>query len=375
MAQANLPDNFDSQTQERTILFWLMGQGFFVIVALLLVYVASNAIFLSTFGAARIPFVYIATGVVASLLSYGLVQLQQRWSLAKIAIGSNVFMALVYLAAWFILGQPNSEWVSFVLIMMYPVHAALLVGISIGGQAGRLFNVRQMKRLWPTIFAATVAGAIAGSFLSPWLPGNTQTLVLWAVVSLVLGQILLWLTTRRFAAQLNQAPTAQGGGEPPKSLTQLLRNRYTTNLMGYQMLSAIGTQLVIYIFLALADAQFGSDTDGLAAFLGNFAGSRNAFTIVIQLAIAGYLMNRFGLRFGMAANPLVVTVLVLITAVYALISGPAGTLIFWIAVIAYAIDNTLSDAITNTSIKTASQALRGRERGVGETPVAGVGGR
>lgn len=93
MTQTNLAqsESFDSHAQERTILFWLMGQGFFVIVALLLVYVASNAIFLSTFGAARIPLVYSATGVVASLLSYGgLVQLQQRWSLAKIAIGPNI---------------------------------------------------------------------------------------------------------------------------------------------------------------------------------------------------------------------------------------------------------------------------------------------
>ncbi|MEM7117105.1 MAG: HEAT repeat domain-containing protein [Chloroflexota bacterium] len=364
---------FDSHAQERTILLWLMGQAFFSVAALMLVYVASNAIFLSTFGAGRIPYVYIATGVVVSALSYGIVRLQQRWSLATIAIGTTAVVTLTYLAAWFALGRPDSEWVSFVLMVMFPLHGALLVGIAIGGQAGRLFDVRQMKRLWPTVFAATVAGAILGSLLSPWLPGGARMLLLWAVVAMGLGQMLLWLTVQRFAGELNQAPTQQGSGGAAKSFGQLLRQPYTLNLLGYQMLSAIGTQLVVYIFFALAETQFGNDTNGLAGFLGNFVGARNIFTIVVQLGVAGYVMNRFGLRFGMAANPLLVLVLVVITAVYATFINPAGTLLFWIAIVAYALDNALSDAITNTSIKTAYQAVPATNRGVVETTVEGIG--
>lgn len=373
MLTAVSPTPDDPHAQERTITLWLMGQLFFVVVALLFMYVASNAIFLSTFGADWIPLVYVATAVVVSTLSYGVVKLRQRWSLATIALGSSTGVALVYLAAWVILGLPQGEWVTFVLMIMFPLHITLLIALMIGGQAGELFDVRQMKRLFPRVGSAGVAGAVVGAFLSPWLPGTTRDLLLWVVVCLLVSQGLLWLTIRRFSAQLRQTPTRPQGKQATKSFAQLLRNPYTLNLMGYQVLSAVGTQLVIYIFLALAEAQFGNDTAGLATFLGNFAGSRNIFTLLVQLVLAGYLMTRFGLRFGMAANPLVVTVLVAATAVYATLAGPAGSLLFWIAVVAYIMDNALSDAITSTSIKTAYQAVPADDRSTVEATVEGIG--
>ena len=61
-------DALDTRAQERLALFLLIGQAFFFGVALGLLYVVGNTLFLVDYGAAMLPYVYIALGIFVSLL-------------------------------------------------------------------------------------------------------------------------------------------------------------------------------------------------------------------------------------------------------------------------------------------------------------------
>lgn len=70
----------------RQFLTLLIGQSIFFGIGLSLWYVAANTLFLIDWGASRLPWVFIGVAIFVSLFSYGLTELQRRWSPARVVI-------------------------------------------------------------------------------------------------------------------------------------------------------------------------------------------------------------------------------------------------------------------------------------------------
>ena len=85
------------------------------------------------------------------------------------------------------------------------------------------------------------------------------------------------------------------------------------------------------------------------------------------------LLRRFGLRFGIAANPALVTVLGVAMLVSAVVSGGSSLALFVLVGAARIVDISLTDGTTRTSINTAYQLLPGEERLAVQATVEGVG--
>ncbi|MEM7118216.1 MAG: hypothetical protein AAF614_37660, partial [Chloroflexota bacterium] len=369
----NTQNPADTQAQERLALWLIAAQSFFIAPVGTLTKIVADTVFLSYFGAELLPVTYIVMGIVVVLLSSSIIIVQRRYSFAAIAITTFVVLTIVYTAAWLILRSPNGQWVSFVLVLMEPINVLLALSIMVGGQAGKIFNVRQMKRLFPIVTGASFAGSTAIAFLAPWLPGGSQNLLLWVAGLVVVTLIFLLVMRQRFRSALVQKQTTSSSSAPSKPIKEILRSRYTLNLTSYQMLSAVGTQLVVYIFMALAAVQFEGNEEGLLSFLGIFLGVKNGVGFIVQMSLAGYLLTKFGLRLGLMLNPVVIGLAAVALALWALGFGAAGTVLFAMAVGAQFLDFLLSYAITGTSIKAAYQALPVDERTVVEATVEGIG--
>lgn len=362
-----------SEVNERAVLLLMAGQSFFFGIALAMVYIVGNTIFLDRFGAARVPIVYIALGLVAALLFFGLAALQRRWAIGPLSILVFGLLGLVYLLAAIALRWPGWEWLSGVLMIMLPLGQQTW-GVLVGGQVGYLFDVRQMKRLFPLVFTSIASGFILGSLSAPWLLSalpDLPALLLLSTGCTALAILFTVLAMQTFPAQLRQRPAPPSRGAT-KSLWSLLQDRYTATLFSYQMLSAVGTQLVVYIFLTQAERQF-PDPTALATFFGAFAGWRNVISLAFIFLIAGRLLSRFGLRLGLMLNPAIVVAFVALMLGLAVAAPGALPAFFGLALLAYVLDNLLSDGITNTSIKTTYQVLPVADRATVETVVEGVG--
>ena len=137
---------------------------------------------------------------------------------------------------------------SFILLVIFALF--LQIGfVFIGGQAGRLFDVQQIKRLFPRIVSGFAIGFMAGGLLiAPLLNlvGKTENLLLGAIAALLMMVVLLIVTSRRFPAELNQRESSRHQ-LPRPPLRKLLTKRFVVLIFLYQMLSAMGTQLIDFM--------------------------------------------------------------------------------------------------------------------------------
>ena len=297
----------------------------------------------------------------------------RRWPLARVAVVTEGAVALLFLAAWAVLTAADGVWVSAPLLVLWPV--LLQIGfIFVGGQAGRLLDVQQLKVGFPRIVLGFALGFLAGGLAgAPLLAllGSTGDLLLIAVAAQVLFLVMLAVASRRFGERLARVDDVPLGlPRPPRR--QLLSSRFVLLLIGYQVLSAAGTYMVEFLLFDRAASRY-HDAASLASFLSKFTAVLNLVDIVFLALLAGALLRRFGLRLGIAANPALVAALGAAMLVAATVSGSGALALFVLVGAARIVDISLTDGMTRTSINTAFQLLPVEERLAVQATVEGVG--
>ena len=115
------------------------------------------------------------------------------------------------------------------------------------------------------------------------------------------------------------------------------------------------------------------DPIALAQFQGLFGAVMNFVSVLFVVTLGGWLLTRFGIGFGLAANPLGVLVLLCATTVVGYAVGPASLLFFGLVCAQAVTDISLTDGTTRTSINATYQALQPDERVRAQTMVEGAG--
>ena len=362
-----------SEPRPRQVVALLAGQAFAFGLSESLLLITANAIFLDAYGSKWLPLTYVAIAVVGTLLAAGVARMLRRWPLPRVAIAVEAAVAVLFLGAWAVLAAAGGVWVSAPLLVMFPV--LLQIGfIFVGGQAGRLLGLQQIKQSFPRIVAGFTAGFLAGGLVGTRLLsvlGSTDRLLLVAVGAEVAFVILLAVPARRFSGRLGHVErSALAVPRPP--VRRLLTTGFVLLIIGYQVLSAAGTQLVEYLVFDRAAARYGSAAD-LADFLSRYTVLLNLIDMLFLALVAGLLLRRFGLRLGITANPVAVTALVVAMLVSSAVWGEASLALFVLVATARIVDISLTDGTTRTSINTAYQVLPGEERLTVQSTVEGVG--
>ncbi len=335
--------------------------------------VAATSLVLAAFGAEIMPYVFIATGVIVSLLSFGLGKIQQRMSTTVFAYTVFLLFIAIILAsrAGFVL--PIAKWVAFLLLVTHTL-LGQFNSVAIGGLAGKLFNVREIKRVYPKIMTGQVMGYMLFGASVPLLigfVGSTENVVAVTAGVQALALVPLTLFVRRYRPQLAQAAAGKAR-QRTRPLAQVMRARYVTSLFTYQILSVMGSQLAVYIFFSKAQERYPA-ADALSRFLGLYQAGMNFASILFLVLLAGYLLSRFGVGFGLAANPIVVAVLAAAMMGSGLVSGTVGMAFFTFAVSTRVLDIVFTNGTTGTAIKTCYQVVPKADRTVVESTVEGIG--
>lgn len=351
----------------------LTGQSFFLGLTLGFQIVASLALLISIYGASALPYVYIVVAIFGSLLFYGFGDIQQRWSLVQVSIVTEVIIASFLAFAWAGLTFADANWLAFASMVVFSL--ILQIGfVIVGGQAGRLLDVRQIKRYFPRIVAGFVIGfMVSGAISSPLLNvlGNTEHLLLVAAASATIMLGMLLATNVRYGHLLTLSDTSGRSIKPPP-LRKVLTKRFVLLIFAYQMLSAMASQFLDYMVMASAGERF-PETDALAQFFANYTFLLNLTDLIFLLLFAGFLLSRFGLRFGLTANAGMVILFLIAIVATGVVAGPSATFFFGLIVVARIMDITFTDATTRTSINAAFQALPAQERVTVQTSVEGIG--
>ena len=360
-----------SNTPERGVIALLTAQALAFGVMLALVVVPANAIFLDAYGAKWLPATYIAIAVFGTAASALIARAARRTRLVRVATASLFGIAVLYAASWLIL-VAGGVWVSAGLLVLFPI--ALQLGfVFIGGQAGRLLDVRQMKERFPRVVGGFSVGFLLGGLLAfPLLAllGSTENLLLGTTVAQLAFLGLLLETERRFP-EVRSAPveTSQAAARP--SARTLFASGLVLLLLVYQVLSAMGSWLVDYLLFNRASAHYSGDD--LTRFLSGYTAVLNLVDILFLALLAGPLLRRFGLRLGLVLNPAVVAALLAVMAVVVAGPGAAAYGLFVLAAVTRLTDIVLSDGTTRTSVNASFQVVPIHDRLAVQAVVEGIG--
>ena len=276
-------------------------------------------------------------------------------------------------ASWVLLGQSGTEWVAFALLVLVPI--VVPVGfIFVVGQAGMLLDVRTLKALYARVVAGFALGVVVGGLAGPiLLDALGETADLLAAAAAAAGLLLALGGPRPSGDTRRSSPrssTRTSAHERP-TLGALSRNRFVVLIVAFQMLSAVESQWLDFLVYDRA-AQRYEDSTEMARFVSQFAAIAYGTDILFLLLLAGFLLRRHGLRYGLTANSLGVLTVVAAIIVATTIQGAGATLVFVLVVAARVVDLTFSDGTSRTSLSAAYQAVPNSVRAVVQATVEGL---
>ena len=364
---------------------WLTAQSLLFGAMAALLGIVANAMFLDAYGSGWLPLTYIAIGAAGVGVSAILARSARRFDLVQLAVAVLGGAAVGIGISWLIAARGDGAWVSAPLLVLFPILIQLGF-VFIGGQAGRILDIAGMKASFPRIAAGFPVGAVVGGLAGGplvGLLGRTEHLLL--VTALVQGAFaaMVWATGRRYASVLvrttHAEPVATGGPSAPdagdsgdRSLGRLLRSPFVSLLLAYQVLSALGSQVSDFLVFDRATAHF-TDAADLARFVAGYTAVMNGVAIGFLVLGAGPLLRRFGLRLGIAANPLVMTVFAVGMIAVLAASGAASIALLAVVSAGRIADIALTDGTTRTSINAMYQVLPQRARFAAQAAVEGMG--
>ena len=154
--------------------------------------------------------------------------------------------------------------------------------VFIGGQAGRLLDVRQLKERFPRIVTGFSVGFLLGGLLGiPLLSllGSTEHLLLATTVAQLAFLGLLLVTSggsRRCVRRPRQSVRRRSTG---RRRACCFASGLVLLLLVYQVLSAMGSQLLDFLLFNRAQARYSGDD--LTRFL-------SGFTALLNLAASSF---------------------------------------------------------------------------------------
>jgi AAA family ATP:ADP antiporter len=284
---------------------------------------SANALFLARFEIAYLPVAYIAAALVGYLALMLFSRLLARVTLARALVLNLVLLLGVAATLWLLVLLTASPVVVF-LMFVWVGPAFSLLALGYWALAGRLFDLRQGKRLFGLVGAGEEVVTVVGLFSVPVLVralGGPVHLLPIALAGLVGCLVVVLAINVRFAGAL--AP----GAEPPKAaaaavrtgLGGLLRTRYFLLMAALVILLNVGNYVVDFAFLGQVRGRFQGPT-AIAQFIGVFFGVTKTLELVAKVFLSGRLLTQYGLRFGLLAMP----VLLAGCAAFAIAIGTLG---------------------------------------------------
>ncbi len=290
---------------------------------------ASNALYVAAFppGALGRFYVLASAGRVAVAFAYA--TLGQRRGRGRLDGAVVAAVGLLMAAAAVAAPGLGPGALSFASLALLTAPQLLpLIGFQ---AAVDCLHARQAKRLLPLLAAAATAGTVLASAAAralargpgtPWLLGLGALL---CAAALPLPGLLHRRAAAGEAAPATAPAPAKGGTARGfvrtlfEAFDDLRASSAARVVAAYALLGALAQNLTDFAWKSTLKAE-GGGPDGVAAALSTFSMYANALTLAAQLALAGGLAARLGVRGALALSPLALCAL---APVFALAPGVA----------------------------------------------------
>ncbi len=336
----------------------------------------SQTLFLEKFSAQSLPYVFIASSVLSSLVGIIYLKLQERFSFSKLLLTISIFIIVSQASLYSILTVFDARWPAFLIAIWFEVEFVFL-GLLFWGLAGRLLNVRQGKRLFGFIAMGEIFSSIfcglSVQILVRYI--GTLNLLFCSALGIVLSIGILIYTARIYPEKFTQKEVKEKRGPQEKTdeqfkISNLLKNRYVLLLFTIYIGAYMTVNFIDVAFYDRAKFTF-PNSEELAGFLGMFLAASSITSLVLGSLLSGRLISRFGLLFGLLALPIGTGLGAAGVAGFGTAWGPDIMAVFWWMTLTKLLFKSLIKTIHNPAIAIAYQplepSLRTRVQGLSES--------
>jgi ATP/ADP translocase len=305
--------NLRSEEAERTFLMF----AFYAMTSIGLVWLEAITadLFLSTYKAEGLPWIYIASAGIGSGLSFFYSWLQRYLPLRRVIVIIAILLTLPLLVFWLGLTVQAevtlSVWrvsvvgITVFLMRLWVEAINVLNELNTAITANQLFNIREIKRTYPLISSGILIADVISGFSLGFLIrllGGLHNVVLLSFVMMAIGAGILFYLSQAYQpafpdflrrrASIEEQRSDFSTNRPVKGPLQ----RYVFLLVGFFILAQVLFLLIDFRFLDALEQQYppGEAEGKIAAFLGFFNGTLGIFEVAMQWLASSRLIERVG---------------------------------------------------------------------------------
>ncbi len=292
--------------EERPVLL-LLGKGFFLGIFLAAYEVSAETLFLNRM-IDYLKEAIVVSGILGVITTALFASLQGRVKFSRLATGNLLLILLFTFGIYFFYNQSNVQIQDYLIFLMYamtgPITAVILLGFW--GTFGRLFDLRQSKRIIGRIDVGQLIAAIGTLFAIPLLQSvipETSSYLLISAISI--GIALLFLIALNWN-QRKDAPT-ENFREQRKATQygKLVRNDYVRMLSMFLIFSMVTFTFIQYSFQNVVAEQFPEES-AIRNFISIFRGVVLILGFLMQSFVNDRIISEYGLKVSLMILPVIV---------------------------------------------------------------------
>jgi AAA family ATP:ADP antiporter len=298
---------FGLRRGERTVTLLMALYHVLLLVSLYLLKPVRDSLFLSSRGAAELPFVFILTTVVVVPVAFLHTRAGDRLNLGGLIDGVSLVLVLSIIGLRGLL-DVSGEWSAYALYAWVSIYG-LLVTSQFWLMANALFTSSQSKRIFTVLSAGAILGAILGGEITSLLVetvGMASANLLWVAsgVLLVATGLARWIRLRHDGTAGASGDTAEASDEKSdeSALSIIRESRHIQLIVSILALMVVVTTLVDYQFKTVAARAYPTE-DGLTSFMGQFYGGVSVIALLVQFVLAPKLMRVVGIGGALSVLP------------------------------------------------------------------------
>jgi ATP/ADP translocase/HEAT repeat protein len=333
---------------------------------------------LSAFDKEDLAWMYISVAVMVPVPALLFARIADRFRRDRMLIWS-LGVTVVCMAVMRLLLVVGGRVVYIVLYNFVEVYGTFLI-LQFWTFAGDLFSSREAKRLFPIVSAGSVAAGITCGFAVSGVVRlvGTENLLLLQMALLLGAVMVIRRVGLRERVRLREVVALEAVGRQAREKAPWARKRVGAAVTSSKHLKIVaGMTVATFITVPLIDYQFKVqlkehfthagvvDTDAISSFMGLFSATTGVVAAVMQLAVTGRILERFGVVAALLLLP--------VTLLGGLVAGLSSVLsTFVCAVGTKAAENSFRYSITDATMQVLYTPVPSHVRGRAKTFIDGV---
>lgn len=354
--KARLLRLLDIEPDETGRVSLLFVMGFFMGMFMATISVASQSLFLVHFSETKhLPVAFVVSGFFGLVATLVYNFLQNRIPFPLLATISLLTVAIITTFIEFGEGFFRDPTYMYAFGFTQILPFSFVVYLVFWGSFGRLFNLRQSKRLLGTVDIGAMIATFIAFFSIPLL---LKVMEPQSLYSIGLASIIIFLTLFIYLSirHLNKARSFAQEKMVYKKLDikDFIQNRYILYMSLFIIFSMMALTFVDYSFFNVTTLYM--DTESLANFISYFEGTVVVFCFLFQVLATDRIQSEYGMRVSLLVSPVLIGFFTLAALVLGLIFGYSPmdnyfVIFFMMIAVSKLFIRSLKEALDNPTFK------------------------